>query len=287
MEQKASNGIIYTTRRHIRFVEVWFDDMPLSLKGCDVLICHQRKKPFNEKRWLYYYTIQIDLNHPPEMLLGQMRRSTAKEIRQARDRDGVSCIIYLVPASKEIEEFSDFLDANPPIRDQPPVDRSYLEMLRRAGILGLSKAQTNDGKDLVWHSLICHRGQGRGRMLSGSSLYHGDKDQAMMKLSGRASRFLHYSEMLFLKERGFGVYDFGGWYAGSTDKKRLQINTFKEGFGGRVVYGYDCEEPISLKGKAYLFLRDGVKRLTDPEFFNEIKRRRQKAPLEMQTEKNE
>lgn len=280
MQQQASNGIIYTTRRRIRFVEVWFDDMPPSLKECDILICHQRKKPFSEKRWLYFYTIRVDINIAPEILLGRMRKSTITQIRQARDRDGINCTFYLMPTLKEINEFSDFIDANPPIPGQDIVDRSNLEMLNQAEILGLSKAQTSDGKDLVWHCLICHRRQGCARLMYSASLHHNNLDKSLKNLNGRANRFLYYSEMLFLKERDFGVYDFGGWYAGSTDKKRLQINNFKEGFGGKIVCGYDCEEPFSLKGKAYLFLRNGLKRLTDPGAFNEMKRRRQKVPLE-------
>ena len=85
--------------------------------------------------------------------------------------------------------------------------------------------------------------------------------------------------MLHFKKQGYLVYDFNGWYAGIEDEKRLQINQFKEGFGGRVVHSYDCEEPLTLRGRLYLILRSMKQRMFQPQVAREIRRRRQKAPL--------
>jgi len=67
------------------------------------------------------------------------------------------------------------------------------------------------------------------------------------------------------------MYDFGGWYSGNTDPEMLNINRFKEEFGGKVVKVYKCWYGISLKGKlclrCYLMLHDlrNLKgRITEP-----------------------
>ena len=80
--------------------------------------------------------------------------------------------------------------------------------------------------------------------------------------------------MLTFKSEKIRMYDFGGWYAGSEDEKRLGINRFKEGFGGKIAYGYDCVEPVSLKGRIYLMLRAAKRKFMDPQARREWNRRR-------------
>jgi len=45
---------------------------------------------------------------------------------------------------------------------------------------------------------------------------------------------LHWFDIQYFKTYSFINYDFGGWYSGSTDIKKLRINKFKEEFGGEI-----------------------------------------------------
>lgn len=55
---------------------------------------------------------------------------------------------------------------------------------------------------------------------------------------GRAHRALHWLDILFFKKLGVACYDFCGWYDGKEDRQLLNINKFKEQFGGHKVREY-------------------------------------------------
>jgi lipid II:glycine glycyltransferase (peptidoglycan interpeptide bridge formation enzyme) len=74
-------------------------------------------------------------------------------------------------------------------------------------------------------------------------------------LTGRLNRFLHWHDIRFFKNKGLLVYDLGGWYHGSDDKKKLAINAFKAEFGGVVAREYNCLLPVSLLGRVLCSVR--------------------------------
>ena len=55
-------------------------------------------------------------------------------------------------------------------------------------------------------------------------------------------------------------FDFGGWYPGNTNHQLLEINRFKEGFGGKIVREYNCEQIVSLKGCWSITIAAGLNR---------------------------
>lgn len=266
-------------RGKIKVLEVWFDDMPSSVKEYDLLVSHQRSQPITQSRCLYFYTILINLSRTDAELLADMAKGTAYEIRRARDKDKVICRITLSPMPDEINEFIAFYVMTTHLPEQGQILQNRLLELHNSELLGLSWAFDTDRLCLVWHAYICHERQHRARLLHSISLQQPETDQAMRNLICRANRYLHYNDMLVLKEHGYQFYDFGGWYAGIEDNKRLQINKFKESFGGQIIYGYDCEEPLSPRGWAYYICRTIWQRLLDPKAISEIKRRRKEAPL--------
>lgn len=270
IREKRAGGLV-------RVLVVWFDDMPESTRGYDLLICRQRSQWLHANRWLYYYTRVFDLTQSEEQLLEQMNSTTVKEIKRAREKDGVSCSFNLTPTHVEINDFVQFTNSNARAPGQSHVVTREMEKLNDAGLLMLSRVEREDGTVLVWRANLTHVGQGRARCLYGGSL--NTSDQVLRSLAGRANRLLHFNEMLFFKGLGYRIYDFGGWYAGKEDAKRLQINQFKAGFGGRVAVGYDCEEPVSLWGRLYYLTRSIVRRLFQPDQVKERARRREKIAL--------
>jgi hypothetical protein len=262
----------------IRVVESWYGDDPVSFEGCDLWISHQRSQPVSPGRWLYFYTIHVDLTLEPDVLLSNMRKNTSREIRNAQDRDGLSYSINHEPSDEDIEEYARFYDANPRTTDQEPTDRGRLREFAKAGLVHLAQVYDAEGAVLAQHCLLYHQRSSTIQLSSLVSLHHGEANKSRGSAIGRANRWLFYREFLSYKEKGCQVYDLNGWYAGTEDEKRLRINLFKEGFRGRILYGYDCVEPVSPRGWVYVTLQAVKRRLFQPEQMKEIRRRRQKAP---------
>jgi len=262
----------------IRVVETWYDDEPSSKEGFDLWVCYQRPRPLSPEGWLYFYTIHVDLTPSEESLLANMQKSTAKAIRQAQRMESLTVTFNTSPSEAEVEAFVSLFDANPLTKGQKPMDRARILALRRAGLLHFSCASDADGVALVRHALLSHKRSSIIQIYSQISLYHTVDNPAKANAIGKANRYLFFQEFLFYKEQGFRTYDLNGWYGDVEDEKRLQINQFKEGFGGRVLFGFDCEEALSLRGRVYQLLRRLKQRLFQPQKVKEIRRRRQKAP---------
>jgi hypothetical protein len=272
------SGQVRSTRRGgaIRVVETWFDDPPV-LDGCDVWFCHQRSAPVSAGGWQYFYTLQVDLTLPLEQLLARMRKNTAREIRQAGERDGLTCGFLPEPTWEQVEGLAAFYDENPHTPGQAPWDRARLRELHGAGLLHVAEARDRDGRVLARHALLGHRRQGIVEAMALTILQaHGDA--ALTQAVGRANRWLFFQVFRFYQEQGYRIYDFGGWYAGVDDEKRLKINMFKEGFRGRILFGYDCEEPLTWRGRLFLLGRHLKGLLFRPGYRRERLRRRTKAP---------
>jgi len=274
------NGQVFSTRLggRIRVLETWYDDPPASLQGIDVWISHQRTQPLSSGGWLYFYTLHLDLTQSTAEILAHMRKNTAREIRQAGEKDDLTCSFNPAPTLADLEAYARFYDTTPRTADQSPMDGDRLRELRAAGMVQLTAVRSADGRPLAEHCLLCHPRSGIIQLSSLASRHHQADDRAQAGAVGRANRLLFYREFLHYQELGLRIYDFNGWYAGVDDPKRLQINQFKEGFRGRILYGYDCQEPVSLRGRIYLALQAIKRRLVYPQQQRDHLRRRQKAP---------
>jgi hypothetical protein len=131
----------------------------------------------------------------------------------------------------------------------PTLNRERLESLTAAGLLDISVAKDAQGKILVYH--VNYRDSSRATQLELPSLYRALPDSAARNFSGRANRYLTWSDILRFKKQGLKFFDFGGWHLGS-DPNMLRINDFKKGFGGQVVREYQCEQILTLKGRVVL-----------------------------------
>ncbi len=229
--------------------EVWFEHEPEPI-AVDWLFYRQRSRPVPGARWSYFYTRLIELQQDPKELLGRMNKATAYQIRRARDKDGTRCEC-LSPLSRDtLDRFVEIYRRFAAIKGVAPVDRPLLAQLAEDGFLEMSCAKTADGTPVAYHAY--YRDSGRSCLLYTVSLYQTLSESAARNAVGRANRYLFWCDILRHREQGLKLFDFGGWYPGSTDLERLDINRFKEGFGGRVVQEYNCERILSLRGRVVL-----------------------------------
>lgn len=78
-------------------------------------------------------------------------------------------------------------------------------------------------------------------------------DPSQGEVIGRANKYLHWQGMLFFKEQGFRIYDFGGLSLEKDNREQQNINKFKKRFGGSEVMEYKCIEAQTWLGKLALF----------------------------------
>ena len=159
-----------------------------------------------------------------------------------------------------LNEFINFYNVFASQQGLKTIDKPRLTSYLEAGVLNLSRVKLNDGKVLVWHAYYCS--QSRAFLLHSVS-HRKSSNPSFNYLIGRANRYHHWQDILKFKELGILTYDFGGWYPGKLDKKRLSINRFKEEFGGEIVRNFNCRCGFSLKGKLFLLARNTAVILLD------------------------
>ena len=249
----------------VRIADLYFDEQPPELNA-DVARYVQWSRPIPQARWTSFCTIVIDLHKDTAVLMADMTANTRYEIRRA-ERDGLSHRLSVDCRPEVLKEFCRFYDEFAALTGLPRVSRSRLKVLAACGALYLSHVQDGSGDVLVWHA-YWYAGR-RVRLLHSAALHKAVPDAGRRALIGRANRYHIWRDMLAFREAGFQVFDLGGWYAGTTDHKRLAINWFKKGFGGEVVENFNGLRPLSLKGRmavwVYDKLRQGIASTTTAE----------------------
>ena len=235
-------------RKGVRYQEVWFDE-PVD-PGQDIIIGYQRPECPPGLQGRPFHTMVLDLRQSTEQLLAALDKDVRYELRRSeKDALGFEC---LAEPAAYLDDFCNFYNAFATDKGLETLTPSRLMPAVTAGHFILSRIQ-KDGATLVWHAYLCVGG--RARLLHSASLFRGQLP-AQRALTGRANRLLHWRDILEFKQRGYRIYDLGGWTPpDQADEAKARINDFKVGFGGRQVQEYHLTYPISTKGRLWLLLR--------------------------------
>jgi hypothetical protein len=251
MKKSAFSGMITYKSRFLRRAEVWFDNEPgETARHVDWILYNLRSQPVPGAQSRVFYTLIVDLSQSEEQLRAQLSEDTAYKIRRARDRDKIVCECCDPRDPKVLDGFAQMYEAFAAIKGLLPLNRERMEGLAASGVLDISVAKDADGNALVYHANYCD--ERRATQLELPSLYRTLPQSAARNFSGRANRYLTWSNILRYKQRGLKFFDFGGWHLG-TDPEMLSINDFKRGFGGQVVREYQCEQILTLRGRMILY----------------------------------
>jgi hypothetical protein len=239
--------MIKYSRRWLCRGEVWFDEAPAS-GGVDVLYFRQRTTPVPGAQCSVFHTLLIDLSVDSEEIWRRFSKTAQYKIRRAGERDSVAYESWNgSEAIGTLTRFCASYDRFAMKKGLDCADREYLRVLANVGALDISRVTDKDGKELVWH--VHYRDRARAVLLHSFSSFREYEDSGLRNLIGRANRLHHWRDMLRYKEEGIRTYDFGGWYEGSSDREKLQINSFKEEFGGTVVKNHNCVELLTAKAR--------------------------------------
>jgi len=211
----------------LQVTENWFQCEPgvwdLIMPTAWLHVKNRNKKPspgFSD----ITYTIENDLTLSKEEILAGFLKSNRQQIRQAEEA-GVVCQF-----SDDVEGFVEFFN----------------EFARSVNIGTTSLRRMNEMKDFIKITFAMHE----GRILVAHTILMDEKnkicrafhsaskrtDDAFDKsLIAKANKALHFHDMMYFKDLGYEIYDFGGYTANTEDKALLGINNFKLSFGGKVV----------------------------------------------------
>lgn len=239
---------IYKSRFLVRG-EVWYDHEPDGTP-VDWVLYRQRSQPVPGATAELYYTIVLDLRQTSEALLKAMSKSAVYKIRRAGSRDRVHDECRGRAGLEELNNFEEQYAVFASTKGLDPLDRPLLSQLAVDGFLEISIARDAAGKAVVYH--VYYRDRRRSCLMHSVSLYHLLTDSSSRNALGRANRYLFWQDILRHQAQGLETFDFGGWYPGQTDQSLLDINRFKEEFGGKITREYNCQQVRSLKAQIVL-----------------------------------
>ncbi|HEY3839157.1 MAG TPA: hypothetical protein VGL72_21430 [Bryobacteraceae bacterium] len=241
--------IVYSKQR-LTIAEFHYDEQ-ISTPKVDIIRYQSRPEKVSGTVSYPFSTILIDLRQDEDLLLGQMSKTTRNEVRRAV-KDDLTFEFSEHPSRAWLADFFQFYNEFARLKRLPSLNRERITGMCESQALMLSRIKSADGSDLVWHCYV--HANGWVRLVHSASWFRA-VDKAQQAVNSRANRYLHWLDMLRFRELRYATYDLGGWYSGQEDVEKLNINRFKEGFGGRVVPQYNCDQGVTLKGYLAVHLR--------------------------------
>ena len=228
-----------TRKKHgINLTECWFAREPLTESGI-VHYIESEFKPAGEKT-LEFRTLISDLTETEEEILKKFSKSCIYKVKRA-PREGVTAKMYgsdELSDGQLIREFADFFEEfwkskGVEYQEKDRCVESLTEYMQ-AGALAIGTASVKD-KVQVYHVYVMD--EERARLLHSASQFRTEED-IPQTVVGFANRYLHKESMLYFKELGRKIYDWGG---AGLEEEVASITRFKESFGGDVRIYYNGE----------------------------------------------
>lgn len=245
--------MLITTKKKYFFKigEVYFSDEYLNKpQNVDVIIYNQATE--FRKGCKKFHTLHINLNKNEEKLFSDIRKTYRRDIRKAMEKDKLEVVICQNPTEEDIEEFCDFYNIFAKNKNLSKSSVMKLKSLKEKKGLMINFTQDKDGNKLCYSVNIIDGNRARG--LYGASYFRMEIDKKQRNLIGRANKYLYWTEIKFLKEAGYKIYDLGGVTLDKKNEEMNNIDFFKIGFGGDVITEYNYCEAKNILGRLYKLL---------------------------------
>ncbi|MDR2408286.1 MAG: peptidoglycan bridge formation glycyltransferase FemA/FemB family protein, partial [Bacteroidales bacterium] len=182
-----------------------------------------------------------------DVIFSKIERGTRYEINRCRSKDNIT--IKTLDSASNKESFYQIYDEFAVSKSLPRIRKNEVDLLIKNNMY-IIRSCVYDNKKIVYHTYITS-GR-RVRLAASISFLKASDDNKFRNLIGRANRLLHWDDILYFKNNGYTIYDFGGIGIDATNREVSGINKFKEGFGGIPVKEYKSFIPVSFKGHFYL-----------------------------------
>jgi len=225
--------------------QVYFSNDPFDIKNCQniqFLYCKKRKDSngFKQKQEL---TQIIDLTQELDTIFQEMQRNVKNHIRRA-EREGVE-----IQISKNFDEFYDI----------------YISLFKKKNIIsfmdkfGIGKIIPKEIMEKYGTLFVAKY---NGEVIVGDVYLEGEDvvfswagaskrlslDKQGKKMVSRASRLCVWKAIEYYKNKGKKEFDLGGMWPieqEEDDFLKKGINSYKRGFGGKLVTRYNYEKTYS------------------------------------------
>lgn len=197
-------------------------------------------------------TLCTDLSASDDILWSQLTKTVRNEINRSKREDVKICFYPSnLISEKLLDEFESMyieMYASKNIKTQG-LNRKLLKAYIENNALLISVAYIN-GNPFIYHSYVCDKIH--ARLLHSCSAFR-EKDNVFRNAIGRANKYLHWSDWLYLKGMGVTEYDWGGI---SSYHNPNGIDKFKMSFGGEYRAYFNLLAACSWKAKIQYYLKN-------------------------------
>jgi lipid II:glycine glycyltransferase (peptidoglycan interpeptide bridge formation enzyme) len=170
------------------------------------------------------HTVELHLEQTTQEIFANFSSDIRRKIKKA-EAEGTVCYFH-----NRTEEFVSFF--NDFAEKKKTFTTSKVKLQEMGEYIKMSFAE-NNGKILAAHSYLVDDEMKIVRGLhSGTTRLNDDSNKSLI---GRAHKLLVVKDILFFKENGFKIFDFGGYAENTKDESLQNINRFKLSFGGKVI----------------------------------------------------
>ena len=213
---------------------VWYANQPINKKG---IICYREAAEAFGKNAIPFDTLLTDLLQTEDEIIEKISKNGRYEIRRAaKEHVETKMIMNSDVTSQVITDFCNFFvefwkSKGVDYKGRDTLFEEINQYVKKEAF-ALSIAYIK-GKPYVYHTYLVD--QDRVRLYHSASLYRVD-EEVPHSLIGMANRYLHKEDMIYFKQIGKAIYDWGG--AGETEEVK-SITEFKKSFGGVATRFYD------------------------------------------------
>ena len=174
------------------------------------------------------HTLELDLEQDTELIFSGFSKQIRQQVKIA-ENEGTTCYFH-----QEIEKFADFF--NDFAIKKETFTTSKEKIFELGDSVKMSFAENND-QVLAAHSYLIDDKIGIVRHLHSATKRL--DEQFDRNLIGRANKYLTVKDILYFKEKGYKLFDFGGFAKDTEDESLKGINNYKLLFGGKLVPCYN------------------------------------------------
>lgn len=196
-----------------------------------------------------YETLHIDLMKSEDELMMGMNQTTRRQVRRAEEK-AFERVVIEKPTNNDLLKFQTFYNnfaKNKKTHSCNLYHMQTMKLLRDQNALLITYIKQDE-------EILCYRiyiiDDNVAMNLYSASLFRMAESSETKKMMSQANRLLTWKSILWFKNKGYEVYDFGGL---TTDQN---IRRFKFGFGGEIVPVYFGYQANSYAGSIILKIRD-------------------------------
>lgn len=243
--------IIFRNKYFLKITEIYFANnygISKKIDNVDIIIYVQALKPCTNCK--EFFTLHIDLNKEKNIIFSDFKKNNKYEIKRAMNKDNLEIYFLKDLSENNLTNFSKFYNLFAKNKRLTKCNINKLKALRENNALIISCVKSKNDKPLCYHAYVID--SNRARLLYSCSFFRIIKDNSKKALVGRANRYLHWCDIVYFKDIGLKIYDFGGLALNNKNNKTDNIDKFKKAFGGKIVTEYKYIKGISFLGKIVL-----------------------------------